>query len=323
MVANRMFVPVLDISYLSKNFQNSETWKTDLSFQNDKTISALVQELRSGFETWGFLYINGHNISESLVREAFDQAKGFFVRPSQYKAMFTRSKGISDGYVAANNEVFDPSKPNDKKEAFDFRPGTDMSTRLSKEMPDTVNVLTNLFEQCKELVMKFLRLLAVALEIDTEYFVKLHSEVGALEMNGTSLRTLFYPSIQPDREKTTEEDRRCREHTDYGTITLLFQDQVGGLEVQSPNGEFVQAKPIPGTIVINAGDLLHAWSNGKYRATLHRVTIPRDENKLLIARQSIAFFCHPNYDVTIESGGNKQNAYEHLNKRFNETIVVN
>ena len=228
-------VPVLDISYLSENFKNSETWKTDLNFQNDQKISKLVQELRAGFETWGFLYISGHNIPQNLIDEAFGHSKNFFAKTPEYKCHFTRDKGISDGYVAANNEVFDPSKPNDKKEAYDFRPKTDMTTKLRKKMPGTVDALTNLFEQCKSLVMKFLRLLAVALDIDTEYFVKLHSHVGALELNGTSLRTLFYPSIEPDKEKTTEEDRRCREHTDYGTITLLFQDNVGGLEVWSYN----------------------------------------------------------------------------------------
>lgn len=89
----------------------------------------------------------------------------------------------------------------------------------------------------------------------------------------------------------------------------------------------MKAVPIPGAIVINAGDLFNTWSNGKIPATPHRVTIPGDTKRLGLPRQSIAFFSHPNYDINIEytnEDGIRQtrNAYEHLKKRFDETIVV-
>ena len=67
---------------------------------------------------------------------------------------------------------------------------------------------------------------------------------------------------------------RAGEHTDYGSITLLFQDSRGGLQVKSPSGEFVDATPIEGTVVVNAGDLLARWSNDTIRSTLHRVVEP-------------------------------------------------
>ena len=90
----------------------------------------------------------------------------------------------------------------------------------------------------------------------------------------------------------------------------------------SPSGEFVPVTPIPGTIVINGGDLLQAWSNEKFKATYHKVSIPLTSS---LPRQSIAFFTHPNYNTTImfvDEHGNKQtrNAYEHLKKRFLSTI---
>jgi len=89
---------------------------------------------------------------------------------------------------------------------------------------------------------------------------------------------------------------------DYGTITLLFQDHQGGLEVLSPNGDFVPATPIPETIIVNAGDLLQRWSNDVIKSTEHRVvsppTPPLDDQ--YPARYSIAYFCNPNWDATIE-----------------------
>ena len=112
---------------------------------------------------------------------------------------------------------------------------------------------------------------------------------------------------------------------DYGTLTLLFQDSVGGLEVQNPHTKQYQpAPPIvssfivayrdfvvlilhstqPGSIVVNAGDLLARWSNDVLRSTLHRVVAPpakkiSDTEGITPARQSIAFFCNPNFDAEI------------------------
>jgi len=109
---------------------------------------------------------------------------------------------------------------------------------------------------------------------------------------------------------------------DYGTLTLLFQDSVGGLEVQNPHtGEYIPATPIvssfflpvscsahllqqPNTIVVNVGDLLARWSNDVLRSTLHRVVAPpaakvSETEALTPARQSIAFFCNPNFTANV------------------------
>jgi isopenicillin N synthase-like dioxygenase len=91
-----------------------------------------------------------------------------------------------------------------------------------------------------------------------------------------------------------------------GSITLLFQDVRGGLQVRSPKGTFVGATPIEGTIVVNAGDLLARWSNDTIKSTLHRVVEPppkpEDADKdVYPPRYSIAYFCNPNYDRMIEA----------------------
>jgi isopenicillin N synthase-like dioxygenase len=91
-----------------------------------------------------------------------------------------------------------------------------------------------------------------------------------------------------------------------GSITLLFQDKRGGLQVRSPKGTFVNATPIQDTIVINAGDLLAQWSNDTIKSTKHRVVEPPprpedDDKDSYPPRYSIAYFCNPNYDRMIQA----------------------
>ena len=117
----------------------------------------------------------------------------------------------------------------------------------------------------------------------------------------------------------------CGEHSDYGTITLLFQDQLGGLEVKDVDGNWVSAEPIPGTILVNVGDLLESLSGGKFPATRHRVTIPEVEFRRRNLRQSLPFFVHPDDAVVCEplDGADPRypavTARQHLENRFKAT----
>jgi len=113
----------------------------------------------------------------------------------------------------------------------------------------------------------------------------------------------------PKSTITAAGNARINPHTDFGLCTLLFQDMVGGLEVDPfHTGAFIPATPVPGTCVINVADLLQRLSNDKLRSTRHRVTAPKvsrerlekmDEDELLPARYSTAFFVHPSADVEI------------------------
>ena len=116
-----------------------------------------------------------------------------------------------------------------------------------------------------------------------------------LKTQSYTLRLLHYP---PLKEDPTPGQIRAGAHSDYGTLTLLFQDNVGGLEVKTAQGDWVSAPYIPGTVLINTGDLMERWSNDVFRSTKHRVALPEGA-KASRHRYSMAFFCQPNPEANI------------------------
>jgi isopenicillin N synthase-like dioxygenase len=124
----------------------------------------------------------------------------------------------------------------------------------------------------------------------------------------STLRLIRYPKPQIETEQEQQgldwaEERPviCSSHTDSGLITILYQDSVGGLQVLNGNGQWINAPPIPGSFVINLGDVLQFWSGGRYLATQHRVLGSASE------RMSIPFFFEPGYDASLGSFLDDQN----------------
>lgn len=87
----------------------------------------------------------------------------------------------------------------------------------------------------------------------------------------------------------------CGEHTDYGMLTILMQDDVGGLEIKGENDEWIPAPPIPGTFVVNLGDMLEVWTNGSFKANLHQVRKPKSGRD----RFSVAYFFGPKLETVV------------------------
>ena len=128
---------------------------------------------------------------------------------------------------------------------------------------------------------------AGALGAPAAYFTRLHSG------EAVSLRLLCYPPVNAANLQPGQLGAGA--HTDYGFLTLLFQDNVGGLQVQDKTGAWIDVPPIPGAIVVNSGDLLERWTNRRYRSTLHRV-VPSDATR---TRYSIAMFIDPDPDAEV------------------------
>jgi isopenicillin N synthase-like dioxygenase len=130
------------------------------------------------------------------------------------------------------------------------------------------------------------------------------------------LRLIHYPEIE---KKVVEQEGHARiiPHTDFGLCTLLFQDSVGGLEVDPfHTGDFKAALPIPGTVLINIADLMQRLTNDRCRSTLHRVVSPKAAGEVLPARFSIPFFIHPDPEAMIDpvvKGEDEAKKYEAVN----------
>jgi isopenicillin N synthase-like dioxygenase len=183
-----------------------------------------------------------------------------------------------------------------------------------EEAGEFKSVMLEFHDTCKKLHIEVMRAIAVGMGLNEDYFD------GYTDIGDNTLRLLHYPEVKKDVFKSNKLQVRAGEHTDYGSITLLFQDNRGGLQVKSPNGTFVDATPIEGTVVINAGDLLARWSNDTIKSTLHRVVEPPapEEGDVHPARYSIAYFCNPNFESQIEAiagtyGSEKERKYKGIN----------
>ncbi|EUC65213.1 2OG-Fe(II) oxygenase family oxidoreductase [Rhizoctonia solani AG-3 Rhs1AP] len=295
-------IPVIDFS----KFRRSQSL-------TEKETTA--NEIVSAFERVGFIYLSQHGIPTETVENAFKQSAAFFKLPMDVKAKLAWEDPRSNrGYVMPGRERVtqsaDPAEiarlralAPDSKESMEI--GRDWDATWSnmwpnpKDAPHFKDTFLSFFQAshsnerrwttCHELHAEVMSSIALGLGLGEQYFDKLIHE------QYHNLRLLSYPPISRDA-LLKDGQARAGAHSDYGTLTLLFQDQVGGLEVQNPHTkQFQPATPIPGTIVVNVGDLLARWSNDRLRSTLHRVVAPPiGTGPMTPARQSIAFFCNPN-----------------------------
>lgn len=289
--------------------------------------------MRQASAELGFFYLANHGLPQEVLSRSFKASADFFALPEDAKMEVAWQNASSNrGYVAVRRERLDASKPGDLKEAFNAGPELDAARLDAGERPYRENrwpsaqpafrddVLT-LLDNCVETANRVLEAFALALDLPSDFFVDAHDDLHH------TLRLLHYPPIAADYEAKDGESR-AGAHTDYGSVTLLFQDDVGGLEVRTRDGRWVRATPIPGTVVINTGDLMQRWTNHVFCSTPHRVTMPPESTQR--NRYSIAFFCHPNASAEIrciDSCTDDANppryppilAWDHLMERLNAT----
>ncbi|KAJ7180370.1 hypothetical protein C8R43DRAFT_399351 [Mycena crocata] len=273
-----------------------------------------ANEIVSAFKESGFIYLNGHGISAPTIQTAFKKSAEFFAMDQDVKDKLAWEDPRSNrGYVQIGRERVTQAtdaaeiaalreKAPDFKETMEI--GRDWDSVWKNQWPQQADApefkatMLDFFQKCHELHVEVMKSIAIGLELEESFFDdKIHEQFH-------NLRLLSYPPI---RRALLDNDGQARAgaHSDYGTLTLLFQDMVGGLEVRNPHtGEYIQATPINGTIVVNVGDLLARWSNNVLRSTLHRVVAPPAKQlnateAISPARQSIAFFCNPNFTAEV------------------------
>ncbi len=237
----------------------------------------------------GFMYLRGHGIGEDEVDRAFAMARAFFALPAEMKARCLRTSG-NFGYQAVAQEALDPGQPPDLKEDFTLRDAPRWAATDPRWPSEEFRQgALAIYGRCRDLAGQVMRAFALALELPPEFFDERHTGLTQ------TLRLLHYP---PSRQWQAGQ-LGAGAHTDYGTLTVLFQDMAGGLEVENAAGQWIPAPPIPGTVVVNTGDLLARWSNGVFRSTPHRVQIR--PAGAAAGRLSMAFFSDPDPDVWVEA----------------------
>lgn len=293
-----LVIPLIDFS---KFLEGDETLKLE-------TAKAILH----GFQTAGFIYLKNIPIQPDFREHVFNTSAKFFKLPKEKKLeVGWTTPEANRGYSAPGREkvtqLTDPaeiekirSAAPDIKESFEMgredEPGYPNPWPVEEdELIGFKSTMTNFFDQCKALHIEVMRAIAVGMGIDANYFDSF------LDVGDNTLRLLHYPAVKSEVFKINPGQVRAGEHTDYGSITLLFQDSRGGLQVKSPNGQFIDATPIENTVVVNAGDLLARWSNDTIKSTVHRVVEPPKTEDVHPPRYSIAYFCNPNNKSYIEA----------------------
>uniref|UniRef100_A0A0E0QNH8 Fe2OG dioxygenase domain-containing protein n=1 Tax=Oryza rufipogon TaxID=4529 RepID=A0A0E0QNH8_ORYRU len=277
-------IPLIDISPLVEKID-------DPNMANDKDLLQVVRLLDDACREAGFFYVKGHGIAESLMKEVRDVTHKFFQLPyeEKLKIKMTPQNGYR-GYQRLGENITN-GKP-DMQEAIDLI--------AEKKKRHSIMRLLNLVNmeilpnQWKELICDLSRKIMQGIAL------ALGGPVDAFEGRTAGdpfwvCRLIGYP-VSTDILEEHRTDTGCGAHTDYGLLTLVNQDDdICALEVKNQSGEWIYAKPIPGTFVCNIGDMLKVWSNGIYQPTLHRVV-----NNSPRYRVSVAFFYESNFDAAIE-----------------------
>ncbi|KAG0150387.1 hypothetical protein CROQUDRAFT_652283 [Cronartium quercuum f. sp. fusiforme G11] len=271
------------------------------------------KEMIEGFKKVGFVYLSKTGLCEGNSRtKMFSILDHFFSLPKHVKdTLAWKDPRANRGYVAQGREqvtqAYEVSEIAKLRETSpDFKESMEIGREddpqwknhwpSENDLPGFKKEMLKFFQECHELHLEVMRALALGLTLPQDFF-----DDKTQQCNHT-LRLLNYPPVM-----LKPGGSRAGAHSDYGTITLLFQDSIGGLEIEDPSTkQFTAVPPLDDTIVVNVGDLLSRWSNGILRSTLHRVVLPhavQDDHHALLTprRQSIAFFAHPNADTWVKA----------------------
>jgi len=298
-----------------------------------KDFAEVAKELCSAFQETGFAYLVNHGIQPHLVQQAMSKSLEFFSLDEGLKEKM-RKGPEHQGWVAQGRETFDQDEGGniatlEVRETFDMKNISPAGKFPDQTCPGLRPALTELSVASKQLAERVMKCVSLGLGQELGFLDKMHQGMLSQGMDGevgnaTTLRSIHYPPI-PDSLAARPGIVRCGEHSDYGTVTILFQDSLGGLEAKSVSGDWLSADPIPGSILINVGDLLENFTSGRFPATRHRVVVPEQEFRRQSARQSIAFFVHPDDQVMCSPLDGPDPRYPpvtalgHLENRFRAT----
>lgn len=220
----------------------------------------------------GFIYVRNHGIPETVI-EATRAAGLSFFRHSPEEKETVKVSSAHRGYLGRGGARMQDDVEADLKESFiwgyesaagdtpDDHPLRGRN-RWPDFMPDLKGAAMDYFARAHEVAGHLMRGFALGLDLPEDTFLKSSTK----PLSRASF--VYYP---PQEDASGAERFGVGPHTDFGVLTVLCQDSVGGLQVETLDGDWIAAPPIPGTLVVNVGDLLARWTNGQYRSTPHRV----------------------------------------------------
>ncbi|KAF9891713.1 hypothetical protein FE257_003725 [Aspergillus nanangensis] len=277
------------------------------------------------FKAFGFVYLTNHGISGDSIDSLFDWSKRFFYLPEEIRTSPSvirpdpeQNSYIARGYSPIGREKLSQATDHSQLETLRavpdakdmFEMGADKGVPQSREpnrypaetaLPGFEKWTRSFFWDAHGLSMDILRSIAVGLGLEENYFVDYHQDADNL------FRLIRYPAVERDA-LVAGTTARTTPHTDYGSITVLFQDDVGGLEVEDPAnpGSYLKATPVKDAVIVNVGDFLMRWTNDTLKSNLHRVVAPPADRELgggmelTKERYSIPFFIQADRHKVIE-----------------------
>ncbi|MSP82114.1 MAG: isopenicillin N synthase family oxygenase [Alphaproteobacteria bacterium] len=289
----------------------------------------LVGAVREACMSHGFFYLRNHGVPESVIGQAVDQARRFFRQPLAEKrkvAVNHRHRGFN---ALGDALMYGATRP-DHKEFYSIGlelPEDDPCVLAGEplrgpnnwpaSLPNFRTALSEYYAAIGDCGSELLRVVALALDLDEEFFTPRYRK----RLQRTQI--IYYPPQPADAEA---DQFGVAPHTDFGCITLLWQDDSGGLQVRDRGAKaWIEANPIPGTLVVNIGDLLGRWTNDRFASTPHRVI-----NRSGHERFSIATFYDPDFRAVVDAcdmgTGEADCRYqpvsagEHILGRFNQSF---
>lgn len=260
--------------------------------EDDAARRRVADEIGAACRDTGFFYVTNHGVDQMLVDGAFAQSHRFFDQPDDWKSRLCK-QGYSNGYEPHEAQRLDKDSPGDIKESFNFTadgvPGTPgyKANMWPDDFPGFREGLEAYNTAMRGLGLHVSRLIALSLGLSFNQFD------DTFDPQKSPLRILRYP---PHPDNAAFNQLGAGAHTDWGWITLLAQDSLGGLEVETASGDWLRVDPVPGTFVVNLGDLVRRWTNGKYHSSLHRVMNNRSGRN----RHSIVLFFNQAHETQVE-----------------------
>ncbi len=258
-------------------------------------------QLCRAYERVGFAYVVGHGVPSDVIERAFAASAEFHAAPLERKQSLAINR-FHRGYIGmatstiVTSTVARVTRPNLSESLMlmheiapddpDFGKAVNGPNQWPDWLPGFQPAVTSYIAALERVARRLLDGFTIGLDLPAGYLAPLFAKPV------TFLRLLHYP---PHPAAAADNQFGSAPHTDYGCLTLLAQHGVEGLAVRDPAGDWVEAPPVADSFLLNLGDLMPRWSNGRFRSTPHRVL-----NRSGRERYSIAYFFDPAMDAVIE-----------------------